>query len=385
MSGDEKPTLEQFTSGDVTESAELTAARLAAIVASSDDAIVSKNLDGVIQTWNAAAERMFGYTSEEAVGHHISLIIPADRLSEEDHVLKQVRAGIGVAHYETVRRHKNGSPVEISLTVSPIRDDKGTIVGASKIARDITEQNRLRRRADEASRAKDEFLATLSHELRTPLNTVTGYIMMLRRGQLDESQRDKALDVMARNAESLTQLVSDLLDSSQVVTGRVRMELKPCDLSHLVTQALDNIRPAADSKQVRLEARIPPSFSYTCDPDRILQVLWNLLTNAMKFTPTGGSITVTLDERPGLATLTIADTGVGIPESALTRVFRRFWQGEDAPGQGGLGLGLALARHFVELHGGTISASSAGPGLGSTFTIELPLRLALSQRRESKG
>ena len=385
MSGDEKPTLEQFTSGDVTESAELTAARLAAIVASSDDAIVSKNLDGVIQTWNAAAERMFGYTSQEAVGHHISLIIPADRLSEEDHVLKQVRAGIGVAHYETVRRHKNGSPVEISLTVSPIRDDKGTIVGASKIARDITEQNRLRRRADEASRAKDEFLATLSHELRTPLNTVTGYIMMLRRGQLDESQRDKALEVMARNAESLTQLVSDLLDSSQVVTGRIRMELKPCDLSHLVTQALDNIRPAADSKQVRLEARIPSSFSYTCDPDRILQVLWNLMSNAMKFTPTGGAITVTLDQRPGIATLTVADTGVGIPESALPRVFRRFWQGEEAPGQGGLGLGLALARHFVELHGGTISASSAGPGLGSTFTIELPVRPALSERSQSNG
>jgi PAS domain S-box-containing protein len=358
---------------DVTATANFTAARLAAIVASSDDAIVSKNLDGVIQTWNAAAERMFGYTPEEAIGCHISLIIPKDRLSEEDHVLKQVRAGIGVAHYETVRRHKDGSPVEISLTVSPIRDQDGTIVGASKIARDITEQNRLRRQAEEAGRAKDEFLATLSHELRTPLNTVSGYIMMLRRGQLDAAQRDRALEVMARNAEALGQLVSDLLDSSQVVTGRIRLEFKPCDLAHIVTQAIDSIRPAADSKQVRLEARIPAAFPYTGDPDRLLQILWNLLTNAVKFTPGGGTITVTLEERPGIARVTVADTGAGIPEGSLQRVFARFWQG-DAPGQGGLGLGLALARHFVELHGGTIAASSAGAGLGSTFAIELPVR-----------
>jgi PAS domain S-box-containing protein len=367
MSSDRKP------SPETTASANFTAARLAAIVASSDDAIVSKNLDGVIQTWNAAAERMFGYTSEEAVGRHISLIIPKERLSEEDHVITQVRAGIGVAHYETVRRHKDGSAVEISLTVSPIRDQDGTIVGASKIARDITEQNRLRRKADEASRAKDEFLATLSHELRTPLNTVSGYIMMLRRGQLDDAQRERALEVMARNAEALAQLVSDLLDSSQVVTGRIRLEFKPCDLAQIVTQALDSIHPAADSKQVRLEARIPDAFPFFGDPDRLLQILWNLLTNAVKFTPGGGTITVTLEEGPGIARVTVADTGEGIPEGALQRVFARFWQG-DAPGQGGLGLGLALARHFVELHGGTIAASSAGPALGSTFTIELPVR-----------
>ena len=375
MSSDRKPVPE------ATASASFTAARLAAIIASSDDAIVSKNLDGVIQTWNAAAERMFGYTAEEAIGHHISLIIPKDRLPEEDHVLKQVRAGIGVAHYETVRQHKNGSPVEISLTVSPIRDERGTIVGASKIARDVTEQNRLRRRADEASRAKDEFLATLSHELRTPLNTIGGYILMLRRGQLDEAQREKALEVMARNAEALAQLVGDLLDSSQVLTGRIRMEFKPCDLSQLVSQSLDNIRPSADTKQLRLEARIPPAFPYHGDPDRLLQILWNLLTNAVKFTPAGGTITVTLDERPGIATLTVTDTGAGIAESALPRVFRRFWQGDDTQGQGGLGLGLALARHFVELHGGTIGVSSPGPGGGSTFTIELPLERAARPER----
>lgn len=292
--------------------------------------------------------------------------------------LRQVRAGIGVAHYETLRRHEDGSFLEISLTVSPIRDDKGIIVGASKIARDVTEQNRLRRQAEEASRAKDEFLATLSHELRTPLKTVGGYIMMLRQGKMDDAQRDKALEVVARNAESLTQLVSDLLDSSQVVTGRIRMEFKACDLSQLVTESLDNIRPSADSKQLRLEARLPPSLPYLGDRDRLLQILWNLLTNAVKFTPRGGRIVATLEERPGIAELSIADTGVGIPESSLTRVFRRFWQGEDTPATqgtaGGLGLGLALARHFVELHGGTIRATSAGPGLGSTFTVELPIR-----------
>ena len=379
MSADRTPLPEPAASADIT------ASRLAAIVASSDDAIVSKNLDGVIQSWNASAERMFGYTAVEAIGRHISLIIPEDRLPEEAHVLKQVRAGIGVAHYETVRRHKDGSAVEISLTVSPIRDENGTIVGASKIARDITEQKRLRRQADEASRAKDEFLAMLSHELRTPLNAVGGYILMLRQGKLDDAQREKAYDVIARNAESLTQLVSDLLDSSQVVTGRIRMEFKELDLSQLVTQSLDTIRPSADAKQLRLDARLPPSFPYTGDSQRLLQILWNLLTNAVKFTPRGGTITVTLIERPGIATLTVSDTGAGLPENSLQRVFRRFWQGEDGKPGTGLGLGLALARHFVELHGGTISAASAGLGLGSTFTIDLPLRPGVSERSESNG
>jgi signal transduction histidine kinase len=159
------------------------------------------------------------------------------------------------------------------------------------------------------------------------------------------------------------------------------MEFKPCDLSQLVSQALDSIRPAADSKHLRLAARIPPASPYHGDPDRLLQILWNLLTNAVKFTPAGGTITVTLDQRPGIATLTVTDTGVGIAESALPRVFRRFWQGDDTQGQGGLGLGLALARHFVELHGGTIGVSSPGPGGGSTFTIELPLERAAHPER----
>jgi signal transduction histidine kinase len=168
-------------------------------------------------------------------------------------------------------------------------------------------------------------------------------------------------------------LVSDLLDSSQIVTGRIRLEFKPCDLAQIVTQAIDSIHPAAELKQVSLESRIPAAFPYTGDPDRLLQILWNLLTNAVKFTPAGGAITVALEERPGIARVTVSDTGVGISEGSLQRVFSRFWQG-DTPGQGGLGLGLALARHFVELHGGTIAAASAGPGLGATFTIELPVR-----------
>ena len=317
---------------------------------------------------------MFGYTAAEAIGRHISLIIPGDRASEEAHVIKQVRAGIGVDHYETIRQRKDGTFIEISLTVSPIRDETGTIIGASKIARDITEQKQLRRQAEEASRAKDEFLATLSHELRTPLNTVGGYIMMLRQGKLDDGQRDKALEVIARNADSLTQLVSDLLDSSQVMTGRIRMDFKACDLSQLIAQALDNIGPAAQSRQLRIEARLPPTFPFYGDPNRLHQILWNLLTNAVKFTPSGGRILAALDERPGIVKVTITDTGVGIPASSIPLVFQRFWQGEQSSLSAGLGLGLALARHFVELHGGTIGASSAGPGLGSTFTVELPLR-----------
>jgi PAS domain S-box-containing protein len=354
-------------------------ARLAAIVSSSDDAIVSKDLNGYIQTWNAGAERLFGFTSDEAVGKHITLIIPDDRRPEEDHVLKQVRAGIGVAHYETIRRHKDGTLLNISLTVSPVRDADGTIVAASKIARDITDQKRLQRIADEASRAKDEFLATLSHELRTPLNAVTGYIMMLRQGKLDAVQQERALDVMARNAEALTNLVSDLLDSSQFITGRIRLDFREYDLAQLVSDAVESLRPSALLKQLQLEARLPPTLPGHGDPDRLRQVLWNVLTNAVKYTPTGGAISVVLEQTGGVASIVVTDTGVGIPQGSLTRVFQRFWQ-EDTVSEngwkGGLGLGLALARHFVELHGGTITAASPGRGMGSTFRIELPMALA---------
>jgi len=212
---------------------EESASRLAAIIESSDDAIVSKDLNGIIKSWNPAAERMFGWTAEEAIGKPITIIIPRERLDEEDYVLSCIRQGKIVDHFETLRQRKDGTTLDISVTISPIHAPDGTVVGASKIARDVTEQRRLRQEAEQASRLKDEFLATLSHELRTPLNTVVGYTAMLRKGMMDESQREKAIDVIHRNAQVLTDLVGELLDTSRMVTGKVRLEVHETDLALL--------------------------------------------------------------------------------------------------------------------------------------------------------
>ena len=365
-------TLEKPATEAIVDSAAL---RLAAIVDSSEDAIVSKDLNGVVQTWNRAAERMFGYTASEIVGRPISLIIPKERLAEEDEVLARVRSGRSIDHFETVRQRKDGSLVEISLTVSPIRDPDGTVIGASKIARDITLQRRISREAEEANRVKDEFLAMLSHELRTPLNAVMGYVRMLRLGHVGEGGHERVIEIVERNTQILSQLVSDVLDVSSIVTGKIRMKVTSSDLCQCVEAALDVVRPTAAAKGIVLEVEMPPSpVMSRCDPDRIQQVFWNLLSNAVKFTPRGGHVSVRLVRQELAATLTVSDTGIGIRPESLPYVFQRFWQeGSSQVRQGGLGLGLALARHFVELHGGTISVASPGEGQGATFEVTLPI------------
>jgi PAS domain S-box-containing protein len=351
-------------------------ARLGAIVDSADDAIVSKDLNGIVRTWNKAAEQMFGFTPDEMIGRSIKTIIPEERLQEEDEVLRQIRSGHSVRHFETVRRRKDGTLIEISLTVSPIRDADGRIIGASKIARDITVQRRLAREAEEANRVKDEFLAMLSHELRTPLNAVLGYTRMLRTGQFDEDRQERAIDTIERNANVLSQLVSDVLDVSAIVTGKMRLKTSTCDLRSIVEAATEVVGPSADAKGVALSITAPAHpVMVQCDADRMQQVFWNLLANAIKFTPPEGRIDVGLTASGGHARLAVADTGSGIAKESLHFIFQRFWQGEQrthAP-NAGLGLGLALARHFTELHGGTISAASPGEGKGATFTVELPL------------
>ncbi len=351
--------------------------RLAAIVNSSEDAIVSKDLNGIVQTWNHAAERMFGYTAEEIIGRPIRLIIPADRQSEEDRVLEMIRAGRAVEHFETIRQRKDGSLIEISLTVSPVLAADGTVIGASKIARDISEQRRLIRQLEEAGRAKDEFLAMLSHELRTPLNAVLGYTRMLRDGHFSGERRDEVVEIIERNARVLSQLVADVLDVSTIVNGKVRLELTDCDLTVPLRTAVDIVRPSADAKGVALQVDLPDGpVPAECDVDRMQQVFWNLLSNAVKFTGRGGVVDVALGVHDDSLIVTVIDTGIGIKPESLPFLFQRFWQADHTHAQsgGGLGLGLALVRHFVELHGGTIAAASDGVGRGSTFTVTLPRR-----------
>jgi PAS domain S-box-containing protein len=346
--------------------------RLAAIVNSSQDAIVSKSLDGTILTWNRGAERIFGYTAAEAVGRSIRMIIPADRMSEEDDVLARVRAGEGVNAYETIRQRKDGARIDISLTVSPILDDRGVVIGASKIARDITAQLLLRRELEEASRVKDEFLATLSHELRTPLNALMGYVHMLKAGNLPKERRRQAVEIIDRNAHILSQLVSDVLDVSNMVTGRLRLQMAEHDVADIVRAAIEVVRPALDAKRLVLSVDEGQTILLVRgDADRLRQVFWNLLMNAVKFTPERGRVDVRLSRQASLAQVTVADTGIGIKAVFLPHLFERFQQADS--GIRGLGLGLALVRHFVELHGGQVTGSSPGEGQGAIFTVTLPL------------
>jgi PAS domain S-box-containing protein len=358
--------------------------RLAAIVESSDDAIVSKDLNGTILSWNRGAERIFGYTANEAIGRSIRIIIPQDRQAEEDNVLARIRQGLSVDHFETVRQRKDGTLVDISVTISPVRNAAGEIVAASKIARDVTEQRRLRVIANEANRQKDEFLALLSHELRTPLNTVLGYTRLLRREdkRMSPELRERALDALERNADSLTRLVNDVLDTSRIVSGKMRLSLDSCQVDDFVQDAVETIQLAADAKGIVLDVLIEPGLTVLCDRDRLLRVMWNILSNAVKFTPSGGRVTVRATRHDSLIAISIRDTGIGISPDNLGFVFHRFWQGHTGASRefGGLGLGLALARHIVELHGGAIVAESAGVGQGTVFTVTLPTAASVRAR-----
>ena len=543
----------------VRKEAERTSARLAAIVESSEDAIVAKDLNGTITSWNQAAERLFGYTAAEAVGRSIRLIIPESHQHEEDSILDRIRRGESVQHFETIRRRKDETYLPISVTISPIRDKAGTIIGASKIARDISERkhaealaqrvrretefvarigevlsgsldyetrlkglvdlsvpaiadwaaldtleldgrmrrlavahadaaqselsNQIRRRYEDpitpcnarqvirtargvlvadvtdaliadathgddtrralmralrltscicvplttnqgtfaaltlataesgrqytaddlrfaedvaaraalmvdnaraydalqkASRLKDEFLATLSHELRTPLNAILGYSRMLRAGMLTPDKLQRTFETIERNTMSLASMVEDILDVSRVVSGKMRLNMQPVDLSAVVHDAVTTVMPAAEAKQTRLETTIDPQVgAVTGDPDRLRQVVWNLLSNAVKFTPKHGRIQVRLERVNSSVEIVVSDTGIGIRPEFLPHIFERFRQAESSAARehAGLGLGLAIVRNLVELHGGTVCASSGGEGRGATFRVRLPLRI----------
>jgi PAS domain S-box-containing protein len=365
------------------------ALHLAAIVQSSDDAIVSKDLNGVIQSWNQAAERMFGYTAAEAIGRSITIIIPTERLQEEVEVLARIRCGQRIEHFQTVRRRKDGTDVDVSLTVSPVRGSDGRVVGASKTARDVTLQNRLLRELESANRLKDEFLATLSHELRTPLNAILGYARIMQLSPPPDQRTKRAIEIVERNATALARLVADVLDLSRIVSGKVQLDVRACDLPSIIEEAIDVVRPAADARQIALDILLEPAAAPVWgDPARLQQVAWNLLSNAVKFTPAGGWVRVQLERVEGeQVELTVADSGIGIPSEFVPHVFDRFRQADSGytRAHGGLGLGLALVRHFVELHGGTIWVESEGPGKGSTFGIRLPLMHSFAAALTSSG
>lgn len=552
---------------------------LAAIIESADDAIVSKTLDGVITSWNAGAQRIFGYTAEEVLGKHIGILIPEDHIDEEPTILARLKAGKRIEHYETVRRRKDGSLVEISLTVSPVRDASGKIIGASKIARDISERKRaeealaeqaevidtvnrlgmtlageleldkvveavteaatditearfgaffynvaneqgesyllsaivgvsretfahlpmprvtdifaptfkgqgivliddvkkdprygknspyygmpeghvpvtsylavpvisrsgevhgglffghpdagkfsdrvariveglagqaaiamdnarlfeavqrartdaeaaadrnqrLYRQAEESSRLKEEFLATISHELRTPLNAILGWTRMLRNG-LGETDARRALETIERNARAQAQLIDDLLDVSRIITGKLRMDVQASDPNAFIEAAIEAVRPAAEARGIRVQKIMDTGVvTVQGDPVRLQQIVWNLLSNAIKFTPRDGRVQVRMERVDSNIEIVVTDTGQGISPEFLPHVFDRFRQADQRTTRqhGGLGLGLAIVRHLVELHGGTVMAASLGENQGSTFTVRLPVTPIYQQK-----
>ena len=552
----------------IADGALATSRRLAALVESSEDAIIGKDLDGTITSWNGAAERMFGYTAREAVGQSIRLIVPADRQDEETAVLDRITQGQKIEHFETLRCRKDGSRFPISLTVSPLRNERGAVVGASKIARDITERKRaeevaarehrqadflaqmtaslaksldyeqtlrsvaatavpsiadwcaidmlqddgqmsrvavmhvdpdkiqlaqevLRRYDDSTSpysvaqvmragapamistitdemivaaargdreriglvrslglssylcvplmaggralgaltfataesgrhytdadlrfaeniasraalavenarsyeqvrradRLKDEFLATLSHELRTPLNAILGYARMVRSGMIAGDRLARAFETIERNSGALTQIVEDLLDVSRIVSGKIRLNVQPVELSLILHDAVETVMPAAEAKGIRIHTVVDPQVSPIAgDPDRLRQIAWNLLTNAVKFTPKHGRIQLRLERINSSVEITISDTGIGIDGEFLPHVFDRFRQAEGgmARQHGGLGLGLSIVHDLVEMHGGTVHASSDGPGTGATFRVRLPVMIVHSGQLDEK-
>jgi PAS domain S-box-containing protein len=362
-------------------------AHLAAIVMHAHDAIISKTLDGTVVSWNPTAERMFGYSAAEIIGKSIVAIIPPERLHEEDEILGRLRRGEIIDHFETERVRKDGQRIPISLTISPIRRADGAIIGASKIARDISEKKRIeqerdllllreqeaRAEAEAANRAKDDFLAVLSHELRTPLSTIVTGARVLRNITRHDETANRTREAIERQASHLSAMLEDLLDFKRIVSRTIVLDPRPCDLGEVVRECITTLKETGRFKDHALAVDLKP-LPVNADVVRLNQVLVNLIGNALKYTPPGGSIHVSVKDEGTDAVVRVEDTGIGINADALSRIFDLFVQGDTLTGRvrSGLGVGLAVVRHLVELHGGMVQASSGGRGKGSTFTVRLP-------------
>ena len=367
--------------------------RLTFHVENSPVAVIEWDSDFRVSRWSAAAERIFGWKPEEVIGKHVSewhFVFDED-VDAVAQATNRQRVG---AELQGVQRNRNytkaGSVLHCEWYNSVLHDDAGLIVSVLSLVLDVTarkvaEEERsallmrerdLRKHAEEADRLKDEFLATLSHELRTPLTSILGWASLVRNGEVEGPNVDRALETIERNARSQARLIDDLLDVSRIITGNLRLDLRPIDLAPIVDAAIDGLRPTAGAKQIQLHSH---SDTKGClvrgDPNRLRQIIWNLLLNAIKFTPRAGSVTVRLKCVEPHAQLIVSDTGEGISAEFLPYAFDRFRQAEGSMSrrQGGLGLGLAVVRHLVELHGGNVRAESGGEGQGSTFTVDLPL------------
>ena len=365
-------------------------ALLAAIVESSDDAIVSKTLEGVITSWNRGAQRVFGYTPAEAIGQSITILIPPDRLHEEDMILERLRRGEPIDHYETVRATKDGRLIDVSVSISPLRDETGVVVGASKVARDITLQKRVQRELQEADARKTEFLALLAHELRNPLGPIRHAVKILRARAPNPDELQWATNIIDRQTEHMTRLVDDLLDVSRITRGTIELRRERVDLGAVLKTAVEASSALIERHRHQLKVTHPAHPVYVeGDATRLVQVVANLVDNAAKYTNAGGKIWLSVEREGDQAVIRVKDSGIGIPSEILPRIFEMFTQAGMSleRSQGGLGVGLALVERLVKLHGGTVTAYSAGEGHGSQFTIKIPVtpapKPAAQERREA--
>jgi PAS domain S-box-containing protein len=373
---------------------------LEATVGSIGDGVIVTDPNGRVTFLNNVAEHLTGWSADAADGQPVGTVFdviredtgmpapnPAERALRE-------RIVVGLTNHTLLRRY-DGSELPVADSGAPIRDRHGRMIGAVLVFRDATPQRRVeesfkrqaedrlqlleneriaRADAERANQLKDDFLATLSHELRTPLNAVMGWAHMLARRQLDEGQRQQALAAIHRNAQAQSRLVDDVLDVSKIITGGMALSAEPVDLSEIVRTTVDSFAPAVLAKQQQIRLGLTPQAWVTGDAHRLRQVIWNLLSNATKFTPDGGTITVSVAAEDSRVKLEVRDTGEGIDPAFLPYIFDRFRQGDSSSTRrhGGLGLGLSIVRHLVEAHGGTISAGSDGTGKGATLTLRLP-------------
>jgi PAS domain S-box-containing protein len=363
---------------------------LSAIVDASPVAIVTLDRGGRIMTWNPAAEKIYGWSAEAVIDKPLPLL-PQNEQSYFAERFNQVLDNDLVANLECLHLQRSGAPINISVSLAPLHDDDDHTYGVVMTAVDITlhkqieiqrqallqQERHARAAAETANRVKDEFLAILSHELRTPLNAILGWIKLIQRGGLKPEILQRAFDTIERNAIAQTQLINDLLDISRIIRGQVTLNLQPVNIAALLQTTVDTLGPAAKAKSIQVNLQLPPHIASTLgDVNRLQQVFWNLLSNGIKFTPAGGTVTILGDVVQNQLMVQVQDSGIGIDPDFLPHMFDYFRQADSSTtrAQGGLGLGLAITRRLVELHGGTIQADSPGLNQGTNFTVTLPMR-----------
>ena len=379
--------------------------------------IVTTDSELNVVEWNHWMEEHTGKGAVDVIGHNLLDLFPELRERRLDRHYKWALEGQVSVLSQALHRYMIALPaasgeygrqqMQQAVRISPLSHE-GVVIGTLTIIEDVTErvsreaelQNQIEERsrllsseklarneAERANRLKDEFLATVSHELRNPLNAILGWAHMLRLGKLTPPNAERAVETIYRNAQSQAQLVADLLDVSRIISGKLRLDMRQVDVIYIINAAIDSIRPAADAKSIRLQTILDPAAGpISGDADRLQQIVWNLLTNAVKFTPKGGRIQVRLQRINSHVEIVVSDSGVGINKEFLPHVFDRFRQADASTTRihGGLGLGLSIVHQLVDLHGGSVNVHSEGEGKGATFTITLPFVSVVSDQNEAE-